>query len=424
MVEQPVVTPFPCDLQGFAVRVAIVPALLIVGGLGGAAFWAGAEAFDLVAAIGLWVLVIAAATAFVSRRIMDRYERDITALSVGARMLADGRINIDVSGQDRTDPIGDLSRALGFLRHRLLKQQSAAAPVAASASTVPSKAMADALASRKSLDAMLRDAGAVNSSVRETARTLSEQVKRAIGDAHSAREASNQGAIAVSSLAAAVDQIAGAVRRISQQAGESTDLVRKASDAGATAIDHVTQLSQTVQRIGKVVTSIRAIAEQTNLLALNATIEASRAGDAGRGFAVVAAEVKALATETARATSEITTLVARIQDVTAAASAATRGIGQQLEAVDVASRVIAAAVSEQEASTNEIARSSTNAARHSLTAHEHFTGIEQAILAAGTAAADLDGTTARFSETAGRIQAEIDDLIDAVGLAEPPARAA
>lgn len=101
-----------------------------------------------------------------------------------------------------------------------------------------------------------------------------------------------------------------------QLAGVSTDLARAVHAAATRATEAaqtVAELDVSSTKIGTVVKLITGIASQTNLLALNATIEAARAGDAGRGFAVVASEVKELASETARATTEISQQVEGIR---------------------------------------------------------------------------------------------------------------
>jgi methyl-accepting chemotaxis protein len=118
----------------------------------------------------------------------------------------------------------------------------------------------------------------------------------------------------------------------------------------------VRTLSEASAEIGKVVALIQAIAEQTNLLALNATIEAARAGEAGRGFAVVASEVKSLATQTAKATEEISGRISAVVGATEQAVAAIDGVGKTIARVSEIAMTIAAAVVEQSATTSEISR--------------------------------------------------------------------
>ena len=145
-------------------------------------------------------------------------------------------------------------------------------------------------------------------------------------------------------------------------------------------------LQKSAGRIGEVVGLINTIAQQTNLLALNATIEAARAGEAGRGFAVVASEVKSLASQTAKATEEISEQIADIQKVAGDAINAIQTIGGIIGEVNEVATAIAAAVQEQGAATQEITRSTQYAAQGTKNVSDNITGVKADADAAAAAA--------------------------------------
>jgi methyl-accepting chemotaxis protein len=167
----------------------------------------------------------------------------------------------------------------------------------------------------------------------------------------------------VSAVATAVEEMTASIAEISKSATEASSVAAQAVTIAADTNTNVQQLGDSSAEIGNVVKLITSIAEQTNLLALNATIEAARAGDAGKGFAVVASEVKDLATETAKATDEISR---RIDEVQRDTTAAVQSIGKITEIITRINDIqtgIAGAVEEQAATTNEIGRSVDEAAK-------------------------------------------------------------
>ncbi|SCY44065.1 methyl-accepting chemotaxis protein [Desulfoluna spongiiphila] len=153
---------------------------------------------------------------------------------------------------------------------------------------------------------------------------------------------------------ASMEEMSRAVTEIAGQSARAMEISSQGVSRSEEASGEIKRLDEAAREIGKITEVITEISEQTNLLALNATIEAARAGEAGKGFAVVANEIKALAHQTAEATSGIRGQVKGIQDATTDSTRQIAAISEVIGDISTIVNGVAAAIEEQSASTREI----------------------------------------------------------------------
>src|SRR6266849_6590593 len=158
------------------------------------------------------------------------------------------------------------------------------------------------------------------------------------------------------------EQVVAAIGAIDQQVGRGSIAGREAVQRANNSREIINALAAAADDIGEIVGVINSIADQTNLLALNATIEAARAGVAGRGFAVVAAEVKALSTQTAQATEQISAQISGVHTSTASTVDINRSVALAVAEVNTVVLKLVAAIEQQDAATAEISRNIQHAA--------------------------------------------------------------
>jgi methyl-accepting chemotaxis protein len=244
-----------------------------------------------------------------------------------------------------------------------------------------------------SREKMAEDVSAVVQAVSSAATELQAN---ATSMAATAEETNKQAA----TVASASEQLRSSIQEIGRQVVQSTQIAGQAMTSAERSTSMIGGLREGAQKIGEVVNMIQDIAEQTNLLALNATIEAARAGEAGKGFAVVASEVKALATQTAKATEEIAQQVSEIQNATATSVEAINAISKIIKDINEISTSISSAVEEQGAATQEVA--------------QNITGVSDASGETGRLVNEVQAASNQLSDMAGRLQQQMDSYVKSV----------
>ena len=337
--------------------------------------------------------------------------RPLSAITATIKQVAEGAENVEVPHTGRADEIGALARAIQIFkqamdRNRDLNSQALLDSQAREERTRHIEQSVEAF--QQAMGGVLRAVTDNATSMRGTAQSITKVASDASERAVAATGATEQASCNVNAVAGAAEELSASVEEIGRQVRQSANVVEQAGLRTDKSVAEIESLAAATQRIDGVLNLIQTIAEQTNLLALNATIEAARAGDAGRGFAVVAHEVKALAEQTAKATSEIGQNVNLIQTSTRSAVDAVREIGSAVRDINEVTSNIASAVGQQDAATREISMNAQMAAQGNGTLVVNINSLSDAMAETTQAATSVLSASNELTATAETLSREVD----------------
>jgi methyl-accepting chemotaxis protein len=350
---------------------------------------------------------------YVGRNILRR----IGHLQHSMQRLSDGDLQSEIYQSHQHDEIAAMANSLQVFRESMIEGRSLSAEQDRDREAKAERASRMEVRIAE-FEATVRDAldGLQNSanSMRSTAESMSATADQSSALVSAVASAAEETSVNVQTVSAGTEELSSSIAEIGRQVVTSAQIARKAVDeAGAT--DATMQgLAENASRISVVVDLIQVIASQTNLLALNATIEAARAGEAGRGFAVVASEVKNLASQTAKATEEIRTQIANMQQVTTSTVGAIRNIGLTISEINEVTTAIASAVEQQGAATSEIARNIQHASGGTSEVSSNIIGVSTASAEAGSAANKVLGASGALRREAEVLRSEIDLFLSGI----------
>jgi methyl-accepting chemotaxis protein len=343
--------------------------------------------------------------------------RPIARMCAAMRELAAGNFDVVLPGLGRRDELGEMAGAVEEFKLQAIAKaerdaasqeaQNKAGAAARRAELIRfadqfEAAVGSIVANVSASAVQLETAAGTLTRTAETTQNLSSQV------AGASEEASTN----MQSVASATEELSSSVDEIGRRVKESSQIADAAVEQAAQTDARIGKLSHAAQQIGDVVKLITAIAEQTNLLALNATIEAARAGDAGRGFAVVAAEVKSLASQTAKATDEISNHISGMQSATQESVAAIKEIGGTIGQISEIATTIASAVEQQSSATQEIARSVQNVAQGTQEAVASVVQVNRGATETGSASEEVLHSARSLSAESTRLREELDRFME------------
>lgn len=365
-----------------------------------------AALFSILAISALVLLVAAMVAIFAAGRLA----KPLAGMAKAMGIIAGGQLNVAIPGQDRRDEIGAMAGALE--RFRAQSEHARALEAAAEAERQAKEQRAMEMAKHTesfatSVTQIVTGLERAAGDMQGAAHTMANIAKNTESQAKETEKGAETSSKNLGAIATATEQLNSSVNEITRQVAEAAVLAREGVTLAQGTDRQMASLTETAAKIGEVVRLITDIAGQTNLLALNATIEAARAGDAGKGFAVVASEVKALASQTAKATEEISSQIASMREATHGAVASVRDVAEAIRRMDEVATGIATAVEEQGAATRDISSSIQSVAVTTEEAVDSMRGLTGTAQEAGR-------TSDKLLDTAGGLRAQTEALKDEV----------
>ncbi|MHC2583096.1 methyl-accepting chemotaxis protein [Bradyrhizobium diazoefficiens] len=367
--------------------------------------------------LALGALMLVGSALFVWLYVGRNILRRITGLQRAMQSLSAGDLDTEIARAKHNDEIGTMTDTLTVFRDSMVEARALASEQdkdrvakAERAARIEAKIAEFESTVRSALDNLAQSANSMQS----TAQSMSTTADQSNALVNAVASAAEETSVNVQTVSSGTEQLSSSIAEISRQVVTSAGIAKKAVDEAGATDATVQSLADSASRISVVVDLIQTIASQTNLLALNATIEAARAGEAGRGFAVVASEVKSLASQTAKATEEIRTQIASMQDVTTSAVGAIQGIGRIIGEINDVTTTIAAAVEEQGAATREIARNIQHAAGGTSEVSSNIVGVSTASAEAGAAASEVLGASDALRREADLLRGKIDAFLNSM----------
>lgn len=364
-------------------------------------------------AVGSLLAALLIGWLYVGRAVVRR----LVGLQLSMKALAAGDLSTQVA-TGGSDEIGAMASALQVFKNSMAESNRLRAERLESEKQIAAQRRSDmsrlADEFQAAIGEIVQTVSSASTELEASAKTLTSTASETQQLSGMVESASGDASNNVNSVAIATEEMTASIAEINRQVQESTRIASEAVQQAEMTDARINELSKAATRIGDVINLITTIAEQTNLLALNATIEAARAGESGRGFAVVAQEVKTLATQTSKATSEISAQIAGMQIATQDSVAAIKQIGSTIGHISEIASTIAASVEQQGGATREIVHNVQDAAKATSQVAANIVEVNRGAYETSSASSQVLASAQSLSGESNRLKLEVDRFLETV----------